>query len=216
MRLATFTHDGSTRSGVVVEDHVVDLAVAAPGLPSDLNAILAAGDDALDRAATAGTGTVGVLPLADVRLEAPVRPRKFLVVGRNYRTYRPKTEAAPDDEVTKVMLARKLKHKLDIDGLQAAGHQVWVGKEATALTGPFDPILLPKVSPHVIYENELAIVIGKRCHYVSRDEALDVIGGYLICNDVTFDRLRRVLADLHAEQVVRHLRADRSVARHQG
>src|SRR5437899_10851620 len=85
MRLATFTHRGSTRLGVVDGDGVLDLAAAAPALPRDMTAFLAAGPAALDaaRAATARAGAR--LPLADVRLDAPVpRPGKFLAIGLNY------------------------------------------------------------------------------------------------------------------------------------
>jgi 2-keto-4-pentenoate hydratase/2-oxohepta-3-ene-1,7-dioic acid hydratase in catechol pathway len=35
------------------------------------------------------------------------------------------------------------------------------------------------------YEGELGFVIGRRCRHVSRDDAADVIAGYLVVNDVT-------------------------------
>ena len=41
MKLATFTHDGATRIGVVTGEQVVDLATVAPGLPRDMVAFLA-------------------------------------------------------------------------------------------------------------------------------------------------------------------------------
>jgi 2-keto-4-pentenoate hydratase/2-oxohepta-3-ene-1,7-dioic acid hydratase in catechol pathway len=59
------------------------------------------------------------------------------------------------------------------------------GKAVTCVTGPFDPIELPAVSPEVIYENELAVVIGTRCRNVPVHDAAHVIAGYTICNDVT-------------------------------
>ena len=40
MKLATFTHDGATRIGVVMGEQVVDLATVAPGLPRDMVAFL--------------------------------------------------------------------------------------------------------------------------------------------------------------------------------
>ena len=55
MKLATFTHQGSTRIGVVVDDAVVDLAAAAPELPREMSALLAAGAGAIDRARAAAT-----------------------------------------------------------------------------------------------------------------------------------------------------------------
>src|SRR5207249_6021260 len=76
MRLATFTHGGTTRTGVVMGDEVVDLG------PSDMAAFVAAG---LERAAEAAAKARARLPLHSVRLEAPVlRPPKFLAVGLNY------------------------------------------------------------------------------------------------------------------------------------
>ena len=50
MRLATFTHAGRTRIGVVVGDEVVDLAETEPGLPREMEAFLGAGAPALEAA----------------------------------------------------------------------------------------------------------------------------------------------------------------------
>src|SRR5690606_29035220 len=84
MRLARFSHDGRERGGVVVGEEVVDLTVAAPELPDDPVALLAAGPDALaaaTRAAEAGPR----LALAEVALRCPVpRPHNFMAIGLNY------------------------------------------------------------------------------------------------------------------------------------
>jgi 2-keto-4-pentenoate hydratase/2-oxohepta-3-ene-1,7-dioic acid hydratase in catechol pathway len=53
------------------------------------------------------------------------------------------------------------------------------------VTGPNDPIHLPRASHVLDYEGELGFVIGKRCRHVSRDNAADVIAGYLVVNDAT-------------------------------
>ena len=53
MKLVTFTHAGSTRVGVQVNGQVVDLAGAAPELPREMCAFLAAGQRALDAARAA-------------------------------------------------------------------------------------------------------------------------------------------------------------------
>ena len=84
MRLATFTHRGTTRLGVVDGDGLVDLAAAAPALPRDMTGLLAGGAAALDAARAAAARAGARLPLAEVRLEAPVpRPGKFLAIGLN-------------------------------------------------------------------------------------------------------------------------------------
>ena len=58
-------------------------------------------------------------------------------------------------------------------------------KATSALSGPFDPIVVPKGSDALDYEVELGIVIGRECSYVSEDEALDYVAGYCTINDVS-------------------------------
>ena len=58
-------------------------------------------------------------------------------------------------------------------------------KATTSLSGPNDSIILPKNSVKCDWEVELAIVIGKRAQYVSEDDAMEVVSGYTIMNDVS-------------------------------
>jgi hypothetical protein len=51
MKLVTFTHQTTTRLGVISGDQVVDLAAASPNLPRDMNAFLGAGAEAMSTAA---------------------------------------------------------------------------------------------------------------------------------------------------------------------
>jgi len=161
MKLATFTHDGTRRIGVVDGEHVVDLTAARPDLPRDMLALLEAGPAAL-LAAREAIGDGPRLPLGDVRLEAPIaRPPKFLAVGLNYA-----------DHVAE-------------SGVETPRHPTVFNKQSTCVTGPTDPVHVPRVSHVVDYEGELGFVIGRRCRHVSRDDAPDVIAGYLVVNDVT-------------------------------
>ena len=161
MKLATFTHDGTTRIGVVDGDDMVDLSVAAPDLPREMLAFLEAGSDAMLTAREAvGGGTR--LPLAEVHLEAPIaRPPKFLAVGLNYA-----------DHVAE-------------SGLDTPEHPTIFNKQATCVTGPTDPVHVPKASHVLDYEGELGVVIGRRGRHVSRDAAIDYIAGYVVVDDVT-------------------------------
>jgi 2-keto-4-pentenoate hydratase/2-oxohepta-3-ene-1,7-dioic acid hydratase in catechol pathway len=159
MKLATFTHAGSTRVGVVRGDEIVDLAVAAPGLPTEMVALLEAGDAALE-SARAASGRA--LALADVHLESPIlRPPKILAVGLNYADHVAET------------------------GMEAPKHPMIFNKQSTSAHPPFDPFHLPRASHLLDYEGELAIVIGKACRHVPRDRAREVIAGYTIVNDVS-------------------------------
>lgn len=88
MRVATFTHHGRTRPGVVVDDDTIaDLGA----LGTDTASLLA--DLAPVRAALASAPR---LALADVHLEAPIpRPGKFLGVGLNYASHAAETKREP-------------------------------------------------------------------------------------------------------------------------
>ena len=58
-------------------------------------------------------------------------------------------------------------------------------KPNTAVTGPFDPIVKPKIVQQLDYEGELAVVIGRRCKNIGEDEALSYVFGYIVLNDVS-------------------------------
>jgi len=58
-------------------------------------------------------------------------------------------------------------------------------KVSSALNGPNDDVVIPKGSEKTDWEVELAVVIGRRTSYVSKEEALDYVAGYTICNDVS-------------------------------
>lgn len=161
MKLATFTHSGSTRIGVVDGDDVVDLSRAAPDLPRDMLTFLEAGADAMQAASTAVRDGQRI-PLAEVHLEAPIaRPPKFLAVGLNYA-----------DHVAE-------------SGLDTPEHPMIFNKQSTCITGPTDPVHVPKASKVLDYEGELGVVIGRPARHVSRDDAIDYIAGYIVVNDAT-------------------------------
>jgi len=161
MKLATFTHAKQRHIGVVTDDGVIDLAQAAPELPSTMLELLEAGPPALHAAQRAIEGGTPI-PLADVHLEAPIaRPPKFLAIGLNYA-----------DHVRE-------------SGIDTPAHPTVFNKQSTCVVGPSDAIHLPRASSALDYEGELGIVIGRRCRHVSRDDAADVIAGYTVVNDAT-------------------------------
>ncbi len=78
MKLVTFTHRDSTRVGVVKDDSIADICTTDPSIPRDMINFLSGGNLmlAMARRAAASASTV---PLASVKLEAPVRrPLSFL------------------------------------------------------------------------------------------------------------------------------------------
>lgn len=162
MKLATFTHAGTTRIGVVVGDAIVDLAAAAPQLPTEMKAFLAAGPDAL-AAARAAQAAGPRFALAAVTLEAPVRnPQKFLGAGLNYADHIAET------------------------GKEQPKYPTFFNKQSSCVNAPFAPVWLPRGErQRTDYEGELAIVIGRRCRRVPRERAAEVIAGYTIVDDVS-------------------------------
>jgi 2-keto-4-pentenoate hydratase/2-oxohepta-3-ene-1,7-dioic acid hydratase in catechol pathway len=58
-------------------------------------------------------------------------------------------------------------------------------KATSAITGPFDPVILPRGSQKTDWEVELGIVIGKTARYVEEADALDHVAGYCVVNDVS-------------------------------
>jgi 2-keto-4-pentenoate hydratase/2-oxohepta-3-ene-1,7-dioic acid hydratase in catechol pathway len=65
-------------------------------------------------------------------------------------------------------------------------HPLFLLKPAASVIGAGEPIRRPaSYAGKIVYEGELGIVIGRRCHNASLDEAADAIFGYTLVNDVT-------------------------------
>lgn len=195
MRLLTFQAAGTTRLGARSGPYVVDLTVAlaskltAEGaerprdtaralIPADMMAFLAVGKDAITAAESTLRQTVGRLKAgeevtgpqgeqvvfedSEIRVEPPLRnPGKLICVMFNYHD------------------------ALSARGMSIPEEPIIAGKYANAITGPYDPVTLPKMSQAVRYESELAVVIGARCKHVAEEHAYDVVAGYTVINDVS-------------------------------
>jgi 2-keto-4-pentenoate hydratase/2-oxohepta-3-ene-1,7-dioic acid hydratase in catechol pathway len=102
--------------------------------------------------------------VADVRkLLAPIAPVAILGIGLNYRRHAEET------------------------GAKVPERPILFFKAPSAVQHPGDPIEIPThlASHEVDYECELAVVIGKRCKNVRREDALDYVLGYTCANDVS-------------------------------
>lgn len=98
----------------------------------------------------------------DVRLGPPVaRPSKIVCVGLNYA-----------------------KHAAE-SGMDVPEAPVLFFKATSSIIGPNDQVMLPKGSEKSDWEVELAVVIGKRTSYVSKEDAMDYVAGYMLHNDVS-------------------------------
>ncbi|MEA3263306.1 MAG: fumarylacetoacetate hydrolase family protein [Pseudomonadota bacterium] len=156
MKLCTYTAAGQTRTGIVVGDTVIDSGV--PGTMIDLIRDWDALKPALEARAAAGGG----VPLASVKLEAPVqRPGKIWAIGLNYADHIAESNMATPER------------------------QVWFTKAVTSINAPYDPIEIAKGTFTADYEVELVAVVGKGGKHVSEADAAGAIFGYCVGNDVT-------------------------------
>lgn len=162
MKLVTFTEGGSSRIGAVTAEGIVDLSAQDSNLPTDMLTLLERGKTAIELARSICASGKVTLDLENVILEAPIgRPPKILAIGLNYAGHTEKS------------------------GFDLPENPIVFNKQSTSVTGPTGDIYLPPESEQLDYEGELAIIIGQRCRRVSRRQAIDVIAGYTIVNDVS-------------------------------
>lgn len=178
MHLVTFIESGAERIGVLDPGYgeVVDLARAAPGLPRDMPGLIALGEAGLRAVRDAFASGVTRLPLARVRLCAPLRPvRNVFCVGKNYRDHvnevRGQGAAVPE---------------------AAPAVPIFFTKATSSVIGPEEPVPASQdPTASADYEGELAVVIGRGGRGIARTAAFDHVYGYTILNDVTSRRLQK-------------------------
>jgi len=112
------------------------------------------------------------VPLADVRLRAPIVPKKFFHTAGNFREH--------EEESKRVAWSHRI--------------APWIVffQNVDAIIGPDDPVVYPEhLTEELDYELELAVVIRKAGRWFSPEEAADHIGGYVIFNDITARDIQR-------------------------
>jgi 2,4-diketo-3-deoxy-L-fuconate hydrolase len=70
-------------------------------------------------------------------------------------------------------------------GMPIPAEPVVFSKAPSSLCGPDDDVVLPPSVEKGDWEVELAVVIGRQADHVNRDDALDHVFGYMVCNDVS-------------------------------
>ena len=164
MRLATFEDlSGVARPGVVEEDAVVPIDV------SDMRSLFEMGDAGLELAAALDGPEI---PLAEVRILAPILPKKFFHTAGNFREHEEESKR--------------------VDWSHEIAPWIVFFQNVDAIIGLDDPIVYPDhLTSELDYELELAVVLKKSGKHFTVDEASDYIGGYLIFNDITARDIQR-------------------------
>lgn len=155
MKLVTFDEG---RVGHLVGDEVIELACAST------------------REWFARGGQVGEtgqrLALADVRLRAPIVPKKFFHTAGNF--------TAHHEELQNVNWSHPV-HK-----------GIVFFQNVDAIIGPDDAIVYPEgLTKELDYELELAVIIGKTGGWFGPDQAHEYIAGYTVFNDITARDIQR-------------------------
>ena len=157
MKLCSFSHQGRSSFGAVVDGGIIDLAPLFPGIKT-LRAFLEA--DGLAKVATATAGVQPNFSLDEVSFEPVITdPGKIYCVGLNYRDHVAETHSV---ETEKPALFARF-----------AGSQI----------GHKQPLIKPIETEMFDYEGELAVIIGKRGRRISEADALSHVAGYACYND---------------------------------
>jgi 2-keto-4-pentenoate hydratase/2-oxohepta-3-ene-1,7-dioic acid hydratase in catechol pathway len=114
---------------------------------------------------SAAVPTERILALSQVQLLAPVAPGKIIALWNNFHA-----------------LGAKL-------GLADPAEPLYLIKANGSLLAPDGVIRAPADAGKVVFEGELAVVIGRRCTRVPESQALDHVFGYTCANDVTLAQL---------------------------
>jgi ureidoglycolate lyase len=163
MKLARFLVDGVYEIGVILDEHrLVSLTRSIPGLGDDMPSLIGDWDARQEQVQRIVEAPDNVFAMADIALAAPVpRPGKVFAIGLNYADH------------------------IEETGMETPAVQTWFSKAVTSVTGPYDPVLIPRGSQAVDYEAEMVAVIGKGGKHISREDAADHIIGYCVGNDVS-------------------------------
>ena len=160
MKLVTIeTADGALRAGVLEGEEVALLDVP------DMRTAFERGLDAV-----AQTGER--VALGDVRLRAPIIPKKFFHTAGNFREHE-------EDSKT-------------VDWSHEIAPWIVFFQNVDAIIGPEEPIIYPEhLTEELDYELELAVIIGKAGRHFDAEEAASYIAGYTIFNDITARDIQR-------------------------
>ncbi len=164
MKLITFTDpDGRTRPGVVDDEE----AVTIEGIASIRQ--LFEVDPELE---TARGASGPRFPLENVRLRAPIIPRKLIHTSGNFREH--------EDE------------SKNVNWSHAIAPWIVFFQNIDAIIGPDEDIVYPEqLTRELDHELELAVVLARPGSFLDETEAQALVGGFLIFNDITARDIQR-------------------------
>jgi len=185
--LARLGRDDSSVPALVAHDRMLDLSRRAEiGQPRTNIELLERWDSVAPLLETlAADQDADWQPLAEEHLLSPVEPRQIFQAGANYRTHVIDLAAAHHDgQDGRTVEQVRADAAAEMDARLHHPPYVFTGLPS-AICGPYDDIVLPRDGEQPDWELELAAVIGRRARRVPAGEALDVVAGWVIVNDLT-------------------------------
>jgi len=157
MKLVRYGAKGAEKPGLLhVDGTIRDLSRVVRDIDGK-----ALSDEGLSKLFWTDAGKLPIVP-EGARLGAPVAGTgKLIAIGLNYADH---AEEA---------------------GLTVPPEPVVFMKATSSICGPDDDVECPRGSEKLDWEVELAFVIGTRAKYVTLEDAMDHVAGYMICNDVS-------------------------------
>lgn len=203
--LGTFSIAGSPPfPGLVLDERVVALhALASMGkqlsaplhgtgslveLLEDWNANLASLTKLADRLRNK-PDSAPTVPVSALQVHAPLpQPRQIFCSGANYRKHVIDliVDQAREPAVQGMNVEQRRVYATNLMDTRAREGTPYIFSKAwSSIAGPFDALPVPSNVEQPDWELELAVIIGKEAHHVSREDAHSVIAGYTIVNDIT-------------------------------
>ncbi len=150
-----------------------DMRLLFEGGDRSLEAAAAAFDYALDQGdgATGAAGEPIFYRLDQVKLKAPIQPRKFFHTAGNFGEHKKVSKAGSSNPVRPWIV---------------------VFQNVDAIVGHEEPVIYPShLTEELDYDIELAVVLKKSGKHFGTGEGADYIGGYTIFNDITARDIQR-------------------------
>lgn len=186
MKLLTFSINDTQKLGILRGDVIVDVQSLGYKLnqetPSSMLELIDSGEDGLKKfenllkSASENQIAASSLYLSEVEILAPIpKPRKNIIgIGLNYTEHVAESARSLDTD-------QSLPQK-----------PVIFSKPPTAVTGPNTAIIHNEdLTQQLDWEVELAVIIGKKGKYISKESAMDYVFGYTIINDISARDCRR-------------------------
>ena len=158
MKLIRIGNPGEEKPGILLDN---GKRIDASGFGQDYDEAFFGGDG-LERLAQWAKDNADSAPKfpADARLGPPLcRPSKIICIGLNFSDH------------------------AEESGMDIPSEPIIFFKATSAFCGPNDDLIIPRGSQKTDWEVELAVIIGKKASYVTKENALDHVAGYALHND---------------------------------